>query len=52
MIDAGCEVDLRGLERVVGRKVDSKEEDTAGVWAITLQDVCQLQNNRTHRVRA
>jgi hypothetical protein len=32
VIDAGGEVDLRGLERVVGGEVDREEEDTAGVW--------------------
>ena len=32
MVDAGSEVDLRGLERVVGREVDCEEEYTTGVW--------------------
>jgi hypothetical protein len=32
VIDAGGEVDLRGLERVVCGEVDGEEEDTAGVW--------------------
>lgn len=32
VVDAGSEVDLRGLERVVGREVDCEEEYTAGVW--------------------
>jgi len=32
MIDTGCEVDLWGLEGVVGWEVDRKEEYTAGVW--------------------
>lgn len=32
MVDTGGEVDLGGLERVVGGKVNGKEEDTAGVW--------------------
>ena len=32
VVDAGGEVDLRGLERVVCGKVDGEEEDTAGVW--------------------
>lgn len=32
MIDAGGEVDLWGLEWVVGWEVDCEEEDTAGVW--------------------
>lgn len=34
MIDAGGEVDLWWLERVVGREVDCKEEDAAGVWRV------------------
>lgn len=32
VVDTGGEVDLRGLERVVGREVDCEEEYTAGVW--------------------
>lgn len=36
MVDAGGEVDLRGLEWVVGREVDSEEEDTTRVRRITL----------------
>lgn len=32
VVDAGSEVDLGGLERVVGREMDGKEEDTAGIW--------------------
>jgi hypothetical protein len=32
VVDAGSEVDLRGLEGVVGGEVDCEEEDTAGVW--------------------
>jgi hypothetical protein len=32
VVDAGGEVDLRGLERVVCGEVDGEEEDTAGVW--------------------
>lgn len=31
MVDAGGEVDLGGLEGVVGRKVDGEEEDAARV---------------------
>ena len=37
MIDAGCEVHFGRLKRVVGREVDGEEEDTAGVWTVTLQ---------------
>jgi hypothetical protein len=32
VVDTGGEVDLRGLERVVGREVDCEEEDTTRVW--------------------
>lgn len=34
VINAGGEVDLRGLEGVVGREVNREEEDAAGVWRI------------------
>lgn len=34
MIDAGGEVDFRGLEGVVGREVNCEEEDAAGVWRV------------------
>jgi hypothetical protein len=36
VIDASGEVDLGGLEGVVGGEVDSKEEDTSRVWGVTL----------------
>ena len=39
VVNAGGEVDLGRLEGVVGREVYRKEEDTARVWAFTLQDV-------------
>lgn len=32
MVDAGGEVDLRGLEGVVCGEVNGEEEDAAGVW--------------------
>jgi len=32
VVDSGGEVDLRGLERVVGGEMDGKEEDTALEW--------------------
>ena len=32
VVDAGGEVDLRGLEGVVCGEVDGEEEDAAGVW--------------------
>jgi hypothetical protein len=32
VVNAGGEVDLRGLEGVVGREVDCEEEYAAGVW--------------------
>ena len=34
MVDAGGEVDLRGLEGVVGGEVDCEEKDTARVWRV------------------
>lgn len=37
VVDAGGEVDLRGLERVVGREGDAQEEDTGGVWGVGLR---------------
>jgi hypothetical protein len=40
VVDAGGEVDLGGLERVVCGEVDGEEEDTARVWGVTLK-VCQ-----------
>lgn len=39
VVDAGGEVDLRRLEGVVGGEVNGKEEDTSGVWGVTLIDV-------------
>lgn len=36
VVDAGGEVDLRGLERVVGRERDAQEEDTGRVWGVGL----------------
>jgi hypothetical protein len=39
VVDAGGEVDLRGLERVVGREVNREEKDTARVWGVALQNL-------------
>lgn len=39
VIDAGGEVDLRGLEGVVGREVNGKEEDASRVWRVTLGSI-------------
>lgn len=36
MVDAGGEVDLRGLEGVVGGESDAQEEDTRGIRAVGL----------------
>ena len=36
VIDAGGEVDLWGLEGVVGREMDSQEEDTASIRGLAL----------------
>lgn len=35
MVDARGEVDLGRFEGVVGREVDRKEENAAGVWRVT-----------------
>lgn len=37
MVNAGGEVHLRRLERVVGREVDRKEEDTASIRRVALK---------------
>jgi hypothetical protein len=37
VVNSGCEVDLGGLEWVVGWKVYGKEEDAALEWTIALQ---------------
>lgn len=36
VVDASGEVDLWGLERVVGREMNREEEDTTRVWRVTL----------------
>jgi hypothetical protein len=42
VVDAGREVDLGGLERVVGREVDAEEEDTTGVRRVTLAECVSI----------
>jgi hypothetical protein len=37
VIDASGEVDLGGLEWVVGGEVDGEEEDTSRVWRVGLE---------------
>lgn len=39
VVDASGEVDLRGLEGVVGREVDGKEENASRVWRVTLESI-------------
>lgn len=39
VVDTGGEVDLRGLERIVGREVNGQEEDASRVWRVTLKQV-------------
>ena len=34
MVDPGCEVDLCGLEWVIGREMDIQEIDTSRIWRI------------------
>lgn len=36
MVDTGGEVDLWGLEGVVGREVNVEEENASGVWRVAL----------------
>lgn len=36
VVDASGEVDLRGLEGVVGREVDVQEENASRVWRVAL----------------
>jgi hypothetical protein len=43
VVDASGEVDLGRLEGVIGREVDSKEEDTARVWGVALYDLLVSQ---------
>lgn len=38
MVDASCEVDLRGLEGIICREVDGQEEDAALERTVTLKD--------------
>ena len=38
VVDAGGEVDLWRLEWVVGREVNSEEENASRVWRVTLSD--------------
>jgi len=37
VVNASGEVNLGRLERVVGREVDGEEENTSGVWRVTLK---------------
>jgi hypothetical protein len=37
VVDSSCEVDLRGLEWVIGWEVYGKEEDAALEWTIALK---------------
>ena len=39
VVDTRGEVDLWGLEGVVGREVNVQEENTAGVWRVTLSEI-------------
>lgn len=39
VVDASREVDLRGLEGVVGREVDGEEENASRVWRVTLESI-------------
>lgn len=41
VIDSGGEVDLGRLEGVVGREVNSEEEDAPSIWRFRLQQICQ-----------
>ena len=39
VVDTSGEVELWGLEGVVGREVNVQEEKTAGVWRVVLSEV-------------
>lgn len=39
VVDTSGEVDLWGLEGVVGREVNVEEENASGVWRVALSDV-------------
>lgn len=39
VVDASCEVNFRGLERIVGREVDGEEENTTRVRGVALKKV-------------
>lgn len=39
VVDTRGEVELWGLEGVVGREVNGQEENTAGVWGVTLSKI-------------
>lgn len=38
VVDAGCEVNFRRLEGVIGREVDGEEENTARVGRVALME--------------
>jgi hypothetical protein len=42
VVDASGEVDLRGLEGVVGREMNCEEEDTTRVWRVAGSHDCSL----------
>lgn len=39
VVDTRGEVELWGLERVVGREVNGQEENTAAVWRVALSKI-------------
>ena len=45
VIDASGEVNLRGLEGVVGREVDVEEENASRVWRVALLEKSQSVND-------
>lgn len=50
VVDAGSKVDLRGLERVVGRERDAQEEDTRRVGRVGLRTKSAAVSGSMHRI--
>jgi hypothetical protein len=43
VVDSRGEVDLGRLEGIVGREVDSQEENAPSIWRFRLHQICQLR---------
>jgi len=42
VVDAGSEVNLRGLERVIGRESNAQEEHSGRIWTVGRSHDCRL----------